>query len=252
MTKSIKTKLTLFIFACLVIAFIVSGFIAYSIVNRNTKADVEQRLHELGKKQVELLDEWIDEQKEKAVVFSNEAQVVSFIKDPASGGDKVYAKLIKHLEYVRDEYGLKGIFVADNQGVVRATTETEMEHINVSDFPYFKNAIDKELYVSGITPSEFPVLNEYGQYERKTPTLFVSTVIKDINYKTVGVLCLRLDTVELNRQLQRLNFGESSDTYLVNSEGIMLTNSRAKPPAKRVRIAKAMLLYLIMTKLRKH
>lgn len=232
MAKSIKNKLAILILVCLVLPLFIFRFAAYPSIEHKTEEYLEQRLIEISKKQVELMNTWIDEKKKQAIVIASDYQIVSLIHAPLSKDNKDYTTLLEHIEFIRDEHGFKGIFIADTEGIIRLTTEPEMEYIDISGTQYGSKGLAGETYISNIFPSAFPILNEYGQKERKTPTLFVSTPIRDKSYRIIGILGLRIDVGELNILLHGLNFSESGDTYLVDLEGIMLTNSRFTSSAK--------------------
>ena len=92
--------------------------------------------------------------------------------------------------------------------------------------------------MSDVKPSATPILNEFGKVERNVPTLFVSAVIKDNDGAFAGIVVFRVDTMELNKLMQSMEIGESGETYLINSDGVLITESRFVIELKRKEMIK--------------
>ena len=58
------------------------------------------------------------------------------------------------------------------------------------------------------------------------PTMFVSTPLKDREGVVIGVVSLRIDVNALNELMLSLKLGKTGETYLVNKDGYMITESR--------------------------
>ena len=55
----------------------------------------------------------------------------------------------------------------------------------------------------------------------------------DTDNFTVGAVILRIDTVHLSKIMKSAKLGKTGETFLVNREGIMLTESRFADELKR-------------------
>src|SRR5690606_16280900 len=59
------------------------------------------------------------------------------------------------------------------------------------------------------------------------PTMFALAPVRDLNFQVVAALGFRIrPEKEFTRILQLGQFGESGETYAINREGLMVSNSR--------------------------
>ncbi|MEP9411522.1 MAG: HAMP domain-containing protein, partial [Candidatus Brocadia sp.] len=141
--------------------------------------------------------------------------------------DKDYADIVQYLEVVKDEYGYKGVLVSNDKGLITvATAEESGVGSDVSQMDYFKQAIRGNTFVSNVFPSEIPLINEVGEKELGLPTMFVSAPLKDRDGIIIGVVAIRVDVKTLNDLMLSLKLGKTGETYLVNKDGYMITESR--------------------------
>ena len=189
-----------------------------------------KNLRGLMHRQVELVKMCMEGHKNNATAIARKPQTVHF----ASGVTTVdeFVNALNYLEFIRDEYGYKGIFICDSSGVVKLATEKNLVGMDVSGEDYFTEARKRGAFVSDIKPSTTPILSEFGKVERNIPTLFVSSVIQD-NASFAGVVVFRVDTMELNKLMQGMEIGESGEAYLIDSDGILITESRFGIELKR-------------------
>jgi hypothetical protein len=195
-----------------------------------------KNLRGLMHRQVELVRMRMEGHKNNASAIARKPQTIHFAKGVASVDEFVNA--LNYLEFIRDEYGYKGIFICDAAGVVRLSTEKNLVNMNFSGEDYFLEAKKRGIFVSDVKPSATPIMNEFSKVERNVPTLFVSAVIKDNDGAFAGVVVFRVDTMELNKLMQSMEIGESGETYLINSEGFLITESRFVIELKRKEMIK--------------
>lgn len=195
-----------------------------------------KNLRGLMHRQVELVKMRMEGHKNNAAAIARKPQTIHFAKGVASVDEFVNA--LNYLEFIRDEYGYKGIFICDAAGVVRLSTEKNLVNMNFSGEDYFLEAKKRGIFVSDVKPATTPIMNEFGKVERNVPTLFVSAVIKDNDGAFAGVVVFRVDTMELNKLMQSMEIGESGETYLINSEGVLITESRFVIELKRKEMIK--------------
>ncbi|GJQ57958.1 MAG: hypothetical protein SCALA701_07590 [Candidatus Scalindua sp.] len=177
----------------------------------------------IGHKQTELVTTWMRERMKDAIVLAANPSMVNSVD--LKRGDEDFNKTLTYLETVVAEYGYKGAFVSDVNGkVVIATVEDNLGR-DVSKTDYFTNAIRGKTYATSIVPSQVPLLNEFEEKEIGLPTMFVSTPLLEEG-KIIGVVSLRIHVSTLSNLLQSYKFGKTGETFLVNSEGYMLTESR--------------------------
>jgi C4-dicarboxylate-specific signal transduction histidine kinase len=187
-------------------------------------------------RQVNLLRMRMGGHKNNAMAIASKPQTLHYIKGVTSVEEFVNA--LNYLEFIRDEYGYKGIFICDSAGIVKLSTEKNLVNMNFSGEDYFVEAKKRGVFVSDVKLSTTPILNEFGKVERNVPTLFVSSVVKDSAGSFAGMVVLRIDIMELNKLMQSTEIGESGETYLINSEGVLLTESRFVIELKRKEMIK--------------
>ena len=187
-------------------------------------------------RQVNLLKMCMEGHKNNAMAIASKPQTLHYIRGVTSVDEFVNA--LNYLEFIRDEYGYKGIFICDSAGIVRLSTEKNLVNMNISGEDYFVEAKKRRVFVSDVMPSTTPILNEFGKIERNVPTLFVSSVVQDSTGSFAGIVVLRVDRMELNKLMQSMEIGESGETYLINSEGVLITESRFVIELKRKEIIK--------------
>ena len=182
-----------------------------------------QNLDSIGHKQAELIEKWIEERKADIWLIAENPNVPGVIYK--SEGSENFYRLLHHLKYTRDTYLYKEIFICDRNGDLKITTSTGKVITNVSGFEFFKQAIMGTTYVSPIVPSVIPIINEYGNLEQGMPTLFITTPVI-YERKIIGVVCMRIDVMEINKLMRSVRLGKTGETYLINKEGYMVSESK--------------------------
>ncbi|HHT9151907.1 MAG TPA: cache domain-containing protein, partial [Candidatus Wujingus californicus] len=124
------------------------------------------------RRQVNLLRMCMGGHKNNAMAIASKPQTLHYIRGVTSVDEFVNA--LNYLEFIRDEYGYKGIFICDSAGIVKLSTEKNLVNMNFSGEDYFVEAKTRGVFVSDVKPSTTPILNEFGKVERNVPTLFVS------------------------------------------------------------------------------
>ncbi len=190
-----------------------------------------KNLRGLMHRQVNLVKMCIEGHKNNARAITRKPQTIQYTKGVGSVDEFVSA--LNYLEFIRDEYGYKGVFICDASGKIKLATEKNLVGMDVSREDYFVEAKKNGVFVSDVKASTTPILSEFGKVERNIPTLFVSSVIQEANGTFSGVLVFRVDTAELNKLMQGIEIGESGEAYLINSEGVLITESRFVIELKR-------------------
>ncbi len=190
-----------------------------------------KNLRGLMHRQVDLVKMCMEGHKNNAKAVARKPQTIHYTKGVGSVDEFVSA--LNYLEFIRDEYGYKGIFICDSSGIIKLATEKNLVGMDVSGEDYFIEAKKRGVFVSDVKPATTPILSEFGKVERNIPTLFVSSSIQEITGAFTGVLVLRVDTMELNKLMQGIEIGESGEAYLINSEGVLITESRFVIELKR-------------------
>ncbi|MCF6155211.1 MAG: PAS domain S-box protein [Candidatus Brocadia sp.] len=221
---SIKNRLIFLLIVFTLLPFVLLRIIAYPRVQADLQEVLIRNLDGIGHKQAELVTTWVQERMKNARVIANNPLMVKCAK--ITKDDKDYPDIVQYLEVVRDEYGYKGVLVSNDKGLVTVATVEEGVGIDISQMDYFKQSMQGNTFISSVIPSEIPLINELGEKELGLPTMFVSTPLKDRDGVVVGVVSLRIDTNTLNDLMLSLHLGKTGETYLVNKDGYMITESR--------------------------
>ncbi len=221
---SIKNRLIFLLIVFTLLPFVLLKIVAYPRVQADLQEILIRNLDGIGHKQVELVTTWMHERMKNARVIANNPLMVKCAK--ITKEDKDYPDIVQYLEVVREVYGYKGVFVSNDKGLVMVATAEESVGNDISQMDYFNQALRGNTFASSVVPSEIPLVNELGEKELGVPTMFVSTPLKDRDGVIVGVVVIRVDIMSLNELLLSLKLGKTGETYLVNRDGYMITESR--------------------------
>lgn len=251
MSKSITNTLGVIFLIIALIPLLVMVMFVSPITQRSIEDELIRNLDGTAQRLVEQIKSWMDDRKGDARVIAENPFV--FLATQYSEADKEYSELLQYLnhtkffEYIRDEYGYREIIISDRNGVVKVATESKLVGTDISHKDYFQRAIRGETYVSQIFPSHVPIENEEGEMEKGMPTMFVSApVINKFGMQEqasmamlsgannyVGVVAMRINVADINEVMHNTRIGLTGETYLINSDGYMLTESRFAENLKR-------------------
>ncbi len=91
-------------------------------------------------------------------------------------------------------------------------------------------------------------MNEFDEKETGLPTMIISSPLKNENDEIIGVVGLRVHVGTLSNMMHSQKFGKTGETYLVNKDGYMLSESRFTDKLKQtgvVNVRSALELKLI-------
>ncbi len=233
---SIKNRLIFLLIIFTLIPFILLRIVAYPRIQSDLQDVLIRNLDGIGHKQSELVTTWVNERMKNARVVANNPLMAKCAR--ITRDDKDYADIVQYLEVVKSEYVLNGVLVSNDKGLVTIASAGESVGSDISEMDYFKQAVQGKTFVSGIIPSEIPLANEFGEKELGMPTMFVSTPLKDREGVVIGVVSLRIDVNALNELMLSLKLGKTGETYLVNKDGYMITESRFSAHLKEMGLVK--------------
>jgi PAS domain S-box-containing protein len=229
---SIKTHIILLLIVVMLLPFVLLRIVAYPRIQDDLKTVIMDNLEVIGYKQAELVTTWMRERMKDAIVVANNPYIVESVK--VTSMDKDYKNFAQYLETVVAQYGYMGAFVINDKGLITVATVKKNIGRNVSETDYFKNAIHGKVFASSIVPSKVPLINEFEEEEVGLPTMFIATPLKGQDETVVGVVALRIHVGALSNLMQSYKFGKTGETYLVNKDGYMLTESRFTEHLKKM------------------
>ena len=224
MYLSIKNRLIFLLIAFTLLPFVLLRIVAYPRVQADIQEELIRNLDGIGHKQAELVTHWMYERINNIGVIADNPFMIKCAKITKEDVD--YPAIVQYLENVKNKYGYKSIFISDDRGLVTVATAEEGLGNDISPMDYFKQAMKGKTFVTGVIPSEIPLKNAFGEKEAGMPTMFVSTPLRDRYGAIAGVVAIRVDVNSLNNLMLSLKLGETGETYLVNKDGYMITESR--------------------------
>ena len=233
--KSIKKKTILLFLVLALIPLAVMRLVIYPKAQKALQESLIQNLQSVGHKQAELIKGWTEERKGDVRVFAENP--FTLLATRISMEDKRFWRISRYAHYIKYEYGYKDILISDAEGIVHVSTTKGREGTNISEHEYFKKAMSGETFVSQIMLSNIPIENEFGKLETGLPTMVVSAPITDQN-RIMGVACFRVDVSQISEFLRSIKLGASGETYLIDKQGYMLTESRFVPYLKKAGLVK--------------
>ncbi len=228
-----------------VVAFILFGLfplalfrmLAFPRASAEMKHGVQRNLEGMVSKQKDILTMSWDDRKSHARAISDTIQselIIHGNEDFVSlmnvKNEHEYLRLKTQIECMKADYGYKGIFICDGAGVVQAATENEMYFwgMNIMKEKPFSNVQETlnkgKIYISDVVPISLNGVN-IG-VENDLPSLFLSYPIKGNNRNVLGSVVLWMDTSILTKAMGSVALGKTGEAYLVNKDGVMITESR--------------------------
>jgi hypothetical protein len=173
----------------------------------------------------------MDKYKNNALSIARKPQSLQYTKGVLSIEEFITAS--NYLEFLRDEYKYKDIFICNSAGVVMLSTEKRMVGKDVSGEDYFGKAKGDDVYVTDIKQTKVFSSNKAVRKKRDVPTMLVSAKIERSTGDFAGVVVLRVDLEDFNKLMHSTEIGASGEMYLVNTDGFLVTESRFAHLLKR-------------------
>jgi len=211
--------------------------VVYPITFQTLKEEIIKNLEIAVHKQAELVTQWMETCINDAQSIAHNPIIIMAIQ--AAQGETERGELLKYLDtmdyfgYLWKEYGQKEISVADRNGTIRIASKKELVGTNISTKDFFRTAMEGIFFTSNIIPSDIPIENETGTPETGVPTMLVAAPVKDTLNTIIGAVSMRIPVSEMNALMRNIHLGKTGETYLVNAQGYMLTESRFTEDLKR-------------------
>lgn len=211
--------------------------LAFPKASAELKQGVQRNLWGIVNKQKDLLTLLWEEKKSHARAVSDTIQSEllihgdeDFISLVNGVNEHEYLRLKTQLECMKADYGYKGVFICDAAGIIRLTTDSEksMAGMNIMKEKPFRN-VHETLYDGKTYTSD---VIHYSLHDVKagevddSPSLFMSYPIKGENHDVIGAVLLWMDTSLLSKVVGNVLLGKTGEAYLINEDGIMVTQSR--------------------------
>jgi len=236
MFNSIRNRLIFLLIAFTLIPLVILRIVAYPKMQADVERELIRNLQGVEQKQADLLSTWMKERQKDARVIGTNPLILKCVKISKSDAD--YTSILGYLDRLKTEYAYKEISVCNSKGIVTVSTAENVVGSDISQKNYFIEATRGKTFVSEVFPSDIPVINEFAEKEVGVPTMFVSAPVKDSSGVINGVIILRLDVYALSELIVSHELGKTAETYLVNAEGYIISESRFGETLKEMGVVK--------------
>jgi eukaryotic-like serine/threonine-protein kinase len=235
-----------------VLTLSIVGYFVLKAIGSTIEASVAAQLQGTLEMQVAMLDQWYVQQKTNAEALANSPTVreatTQLLTDepgpaapptanaaasavPAVAADPAAARvrLQRELAPWLTSYEFVNFFVCDKEEKILAASQAELVgQSQVEAYREFvRSALKGKSTVSAPFKSVSAIKNADGVLQYNVPTMFVAAPIRDTAFQVIGAIVLRIrPDARFTTILQTGRIGESGETYAINRDGVMASNSR--------------------------
>jgi eukaryotic-like serine/threonine-protein kinase len=230
-----------------VVLLAIIGYAVSSLIHRTMEDNLHAELETLLTVERAMLEKWFKVQESSATTLANNQEIRKTVaqilaveengaQKPEAGATvpserdvrEMQIRLEKELEPAMSAHDFVGFVLADKQLRVIAADTPDMIGKVV---PQYENFLTRTLTgkptVCPPYPSAGVVKDKMGRLRTGSPTMFACAPIRDDNFQVVAVLAMRIrPEKEFTDILQLGRIGQTGETYAINKNGLMVSNSR--------------------------
>lgn len=221
--RTIKNRLVLILLLCSFLPLLLLRFMAFPKAQMDLEEALIRNLEGVKQKQAEIVKMWFDERRHDAKVVSR--NISGLMERSVNDKLKGYPKLYDCIDMVRTEYGYKMVYIVSCDGTVLVATQRQLIGSNMLSYDYCREGLNGTIYISKIQ------CLDQGEGESKKsdsdgPMMYISAPLIDSDNRTIGAVVLKVNTLPLSEIMKSAKLGKTGETFLINREGFMLTESR--------------------------
>ncbi|MDD5432522.1 MAG: methyl-accepting chemotaxis protein [Candidatus Omnitrophica bacterium] len=219
---SIKSKLVVMFLVIALVPVVILGAVAYMFSKATLTKQITQDFDAISNGKEQAVVQYLIGAKRALAVYGHAKTIIDGLRN-INNKTISSPQAIKELnDYVEERIKINPLvqefIIMDNRGKVIASTEEKEMGIDKSQDPYFTGALQKDFFIKDV-------------YQSKTTGkigFVASMAVKDLKTgEFVGVFAERINLQVLNEILaNRMGLGETGENYLVNKDGVMITDSR--------------------------
>lgn len=229
-----------------IIAVVILATVGWSVsglIQRTMEESLRSELTTLLSVERSMLEKWFAVQESSALTLANSqsiratvAQLIAAEDVDAAPSDttdtpnaeELRKSLAKDLEAALSSHDFVGYVVVDKDLEVIAAFTPGLVGQTATQFePFLKPCLAGETTVSPPFPSLQMLKDSSGRLRSGVPTMFVCAPVRDSNLQIVAALAMRIrPEKEFTDILQLGRIGTTGETYAVNRDGLMVSNSR--------------------------
>ncbi|MDQ1271490.1 MAG: hypothetical protein QG591_120 [Planctomycetota bacterium] len=221
--RTIKNRLVLILLLCSFLPLLLLRFMAFPKAQMDLEEALIRNLEGVKQKQAEIVKMWFDERRHDAKVVSR--NISGLMERSVNDKLKGYPKLYDCIDMVRTEYGYKMVYIVSCDGTVLVATQRQLIGSNMLSYDYCREGLNGTICISKIQ------CLDQGEGESKKsdsdgPMMYISAPLIDSDNRTIGAVVLKVNTLPLSEIMKSAKLGKTGETFLINREGFMLTESR--------------------------
>lgn len=226
----------------------IAGWAVSSSINYTMKTSLKSELSAILTIERAMLEKWLKVQEANAQAVANDPQIrktalqliaankrtITPNGEPSESNESpsstlhLQSQFYDEIEANMSAHDFVGFALADrHQRIIAAETPSVVGQVIPQYEDFLRRTFEGQPTVSPPFPSVALLKNRDGRMRTETPTMYVSAPIRDDNLQVVAVLAMRISPErEFTEILQLGRLGESGETYAVDKQGLMVSNSR--------------------------
>ncbi len=241
-----------------IIAFVALATVGYFIktsIQRTMEDNLTNQLTTLRDIERAMLEKWFAVQEANAASIAAEPRVRQAIDELLSiraqrGADEespaanskslasTRARLLDELQAEMQTHHFVGFVVLDReQRIIAALTESLIDQNIPEHEKFLERIVEGESSVSTPFASLVPLKDQDGRLKAGLPTMFACVPVRDETFRVIAVLGMRIrPDREFTEILQRGKFGATGETYAIDKNGVLVSNSRFDQELRDLRL----------------
>lgn len=240
-----------------IIAFLLLATIGYFIkssIQRTMEDNLASQLTTLRDIERAMLEKWFAVQEANATSIAAEPEVRQLIAElllarspvveettPQSKPKSlaaVRARLNDELQTEMQTNHFVGYVVLDReQRIIAALTDGLIDQSIPEHEKFLQRVVEGQASVSTPFASIVPLKDQDGRLRSGLPTMFACVPVRDENFRVIAVLGMRIRPErEFTEILQRGKFGATGETYAIDKNGVLVSNSRFDQELRDLRL----------------
>jgi len=219
--------------------FLIGSFLYIDKINTEVN-NLKERLVSISGIGSNNISEWVSERKNNVLAIASDQTIILGTKklsDLSINQDERFETQFKLEEdfqsYLNIFKNLQDLTISDPKtGEALFHSTTLRPDIHLKEQKHFQDAGVGKIGISQVFSSQGISKNEFGQYEKNIPTLLISApIISETGIE--GILTARVNIFQINPNVEPyLSDFVTSDVYLINSQGYMISKSSYSQLAK--------------------
>lgn len=215
--------------AVVILLLVIIGWLGITAVQNKMKGNLESQLCLTLNSNKVYLEDWYQEKRAVISTWSANEDVVSAVLNYVNTEDKKSLDTLREILLpVCTTNKITDYLIFDKKGeFVSALSDMTLPNSNL----YKNEAFLKSALLGNVTFSK-PMLSKVklkdidGQYKTDIPTMFIASPVFNASGGVDAVIAFRLSVNEFSRLLKESRYGETGETFILDENAMMLTESR--------------------------